>query len=121
MRVRRLEPRGQPRFAAAAKDLARELAARGIAIAYGGGSVGLMGILADAGIEAGTEVVGGLWQRGLEESLGPRREQNLTITLREVEHALDAHPRRDALLDEFHEHGSIRPTDDGAFVAVSTY
>ena len=69
----------------------------------------------------GTKVVGDLWERGLADSLGPRREQNLTITLREVEHALDAHPRRDALLEEFHEHGSIRPTDDGAFVAVSTY
>lgn len=69
----------------------------------------------------GTEIVGTLWERGLTESLGPRREQNLTLTLREVEHALDAHPRRDTLLEEFHEHGSIRPTDDGAFVAASTY
>jgi hypothetical protein len=69
----------------------------------------------------GTEIVGGLWDRGLAESLGPRREQNLTLTLREVEHALDGNPRRDALLDGFHAHGSIRPTDDGAFVAASTY
>ncbi len=69
----------------------------------------------------GTDVIGQLWERGLAESLGPRREQNLTVTLREVEHALDGNPRRDTLLEEFHEHGSIRPTDDGAFVAVSTY
>jgi hypothetical protein len=69
----------------------------------------------------GTEVVGRLWDRGLAESLGPRREQNLTLTLREVEHALDGSPRRDALLEGFHAHGSIRPTDDGAFVAASTY
>jgi hypothetical protein len=66
-------------------------------------------------------VIGPLWERGLAESLGPRREQNLTVTLREVEHALDGNPRRDTLLEEFHEQGSIRPTDDGAFVAVSTY
>jgi hypothetical protein len=70
---------------------------------------------------AGTEIVGRLWDRGLAESLGPRREQNLKVTLREVEHALDGHARRDALLEGFHAHGSIRPTDDGAFVAASTY
>jgi hypothetical protein len=70
---------------------------------------------------AGTEIVGRLWDRGLADSLGPRREQNLKLTLREVEHALDGHPRRDALLEGFHEHGTIRPTDDGAFVAATTY
>jgi hypothetical protein len=70
---------------------------------------------------AGSEVVGRLWDRGLADSLGPRREQNLTLTLREVEHALAGHPRRDSLLEEFHAHGSIRPRDDGAFVAASTY
>jgi hypothetical protein len=69
----------------------------------------------------GTEVVGTLWERGLSDSLGPRREQNLTVILREVEHALDANPRRDTLLEGFHAHGSIRPTDDGSFVAASTY
>lgn len=69
----------------------------------------------------GTDVIGRLWERGLAESLGPRREQTLTLTLREVEHALDGSPRREALLEEFHERGSIRPTDDGAFVAASTY
>jgi hypothetical protein len=69
----------------------------------------------------GTEIVGTLWERGLSDSLGPRREQNLTVILREVEHALSAHPRRDALLEGFHAHGSIRPTDDGSFVAASTY
>jgi len=69
----------------------------------------------------GTDVIGRLWDRGLTESLGPRREQNLTLTLREVEHALDGHPRRDSLLEGFHAHGSIRPADDGGFVAASTY
>ena len=69
----------------------------------------------------GTEIVGTLWDRGLAESLGPRREQNLTLTLREIERALDARPARDTLLDEFHEHGSIRPSDDGLFAAAGTY
>lgn len=69
----------------------------------------------------GTEVIGELWDRGLAESLGPRREQTLTLTLREVERALDGHPRRASLLEDFHGRGSIRPTDDGAFVAAGTY
>lgn len=36
----------------------RELAARGITVVYGGGNVGLMGVLADAALDAGGRVVG---------------------------------------------------------------
>lgn len=46
------------RYADAARLLARTLAERGIGIVYGGGHVGLMGILADAALEAGGEVIG---------------------------------------------------------------
>lgn len=42
----------------AARSLARLLAARGIAIVYGGAHVGLMGALADAALEAGGRVTG---------------------------------------------------------------
>ncbi|HVR30627.1 MAG TPA: TIGR00730 family Rossman fold protein, partial [Thermoanaerobaculia bacterium] len=45
-------------YAAAARELAREAVARGYGIVYGGGRVGLMGILADAALEAGGEVIG---------------------------------------------------------------
>jgi uncharacterized protein (TIGR00730 family) len=38
--------------------LAREAVARGLGLVYGGGGVGLMGVLADAALEAGGEVVG---------------------------------------------------------------
>jgi uncharacterized protein (TIGR00730 family) len=38
--------------------LAAELARRGTGLVYGGGSVGLMGVLADAALAAGVEVVG---------------------------------------------------------------
>jgi uncharacterized protein (TIGR00730 family) len=48
----------RPAFAAAARATARALAARGLGLVYGGGSVGLMGILADAALAAGVEVVG---------------------------------------------------------------
>src|SRR6266404_9183331 len=48
----------RPMCADAAATLARELARRGIGLVYGGGSVGLMGVVADAVLEAGGEVIG---------------------------------------------------------------
>ena len=45
-------------YADAARSLGRELAASGRRLVYGGASVGLMGIVADAALEAGGEVVG---------------------------------------------------------------
>jgi uncharacterized protein (TIGR00730 family) len=45
-------------YARAARELGGLLASRGVRLVYGGGSVGLMGILADAVLEAGGEVVG---------------------------------------------------------------
>jgi uncharacterized protein (TIGR00730 family) len=51
-------------YAEAAQAMARALADRGIGLVYGGGSVGLMGILADAVLAAGGEAIGVL-PRGL--------------------------------------------------------
>jgi len=48
----------QPEFAQAATDLGRQLAARGIALVYGGGRVGLMGLVADASLDSGGQVIG---------------------------------------------------------------
>jgi uncharacterized protein (TIGR00730 family) len=47
-----------PEFRAAAEDLAREMAARGIGLVFGGGCVGLMGHLADAVLAAGGHAIG---------------------------------------------------------------
>lgn len=47
-----------PAHAEAAAQLATHLAERGIGIVYGGGHVGLMGVLADAAMAAGGEVIG---------------------------------------------------------------
>ena len=47
-----------PAFAAAARQLGASFANRGIGMVYGGGSVGLMGLAADACLEAGGEVIG---------------------------------------------------------------
>jgi uncharacterized protein (TIGR00730 family) len=48
----------RPEYAEAARTLGVELASRGLGLVYGGGSVGLMGVLADAALGAGGEVVG---------------------------------------------------------------
>ena len=45
-------------YADAARDLARVVAARGLRLVYGGGSIGLMGILAEAALGAGGQVIG---------------------------------------------------------------
>ena len=60
-------PGADPRYAEAAEALAREIGRRGLGIVYGGGSVGLMGVLADAALAAGAPVTGssrGRWKPG---------------------------------------------------------
>ena len=48
----------KPVYAEAARAFGRAVAARGIGLVYGGGAVGLMGIAADAALQAGGEVIG---------------------------------------------------------------
>ena len=47
-----------PIYREAAENLGRALAERGIRLVYGGGAVGLMGVVADAAMAAGGEVIG---------------------------------------------------------------
>jgi len=49
---------GRVAYAEAAQTLAAELARRRLGLVYGGGSVGIMGLLADAALAAGVEVIG---------------------------------------------------------------
>jgi hypothetical protein len=51
-------PGRDPRYAEQAAALARELASRGIGVVFGGGSIGLMGVLADHALAAGASVTG---------------------------------------------------------------
>jgi uncharacterized protein (TIGR00730 family) len=51
-------PGARPEYAEAARALARELVRRRLGVVYGGGSVGLMGILADAALAEGGDVIG---------------------------------------------------------------
>jgi uncharacterized protein (TIGR00730 family) len=48
----------ESRHAVAAAAFGRDLAAAGVGIVYGGASVGLMGVLADAALAGGGEVIG---------------------------------------------------------------
>ena len=60
-------PGGDPRYAEAARELGHYLAERDIQLVYGGGRVGLMGILADAVLTGGGRALGviprSLWDR----------------------------------------------------------
>ncbi len=47
-----------PAYADAARELGRQMAVRGLRLVYGGGRVGLMGVVADAVLAGGGEVVG---------------------------------------------------------------
>ncbi len=49
---------GRPEYADAARALGAELARRGLGLVYGGGCVGLMGVLADGALAAHGEVIG---------------------------------------------------------------
>ena len=51
-------PGAQSAYADAARAMGHTLAERGIRLVYGGGHVGLMGVLADAAMAAGGDVIG---------------------------------------------------------------
>jgi hypothetical protein len=51
-------PGADPGYGAAATELGRRLAERGIELVYGGAQVGLMGLVADAALAAGGRVTG---------------------------------------------------------------
>ena len=59
-------PGARPAFAAQASALGTRLARAGLTLVYGGGNVGLMGVLADAALAAGGDVVGVIPQQLVE-------------------------------------------------------
>jgi uncharacterized protein (TIGR00730 family) len=87
-------PGDDPVYGAAARDLGRAIATRGITLVYGGAKVGLMGDLADAALAAGGRVVGvipkglvskeiaheGLTELFLTESMHDRKNRMLGIS-----------------------------------------
>src|SRR5262245_5017679 len=69
----------KPEYAAAARVMGRLLAERRIRLVYGAGNVGLMGLLADAALRAGGEVIGVIPQMLVDRELAHRGVSELRI------------------------------------------
>jgi uncharacterized protein (TIGR00730 family) len=70
----------KPIYAEAARDLGKLLVQRGWGLVFGGGHVGLMGVLADAMLEVGGEVVGVIPQGLVDRELAHSRCTQLHVT-----------------------------------------
>ncbi|MGH3853362.1 MAG: TIGR00730 family Rossman fold protein [Pseudonocardiaceae bacterium] len=73
-------PGAQAEYTTAARALGAELAARGTRLVYGGASIGLMAVVADAALAAGGEVVGVIPRQLLEKELAHQGLSDLRIT-----------------------------------------
>lgn len=72
-------PGATPIYQEAAEALGRHLAERGIRLVYGGGAVGLMGMVADAALAAGGEVIGIIPQSLKEAEIGHKGLTRLEV------------------------------------------
>jgi uncharacterized protein (TIGR00730 family) len=63
-------PGARPAYAEATAEVGRLLADEGIGVVYGGGHVGLMGVLADTAMAAGGEVIGVMPQALVDREIG---------------------------------------------------
>lgn len=90
----------EPHFAAAARALGAGLARAGVRVIYGGGHVGLMGVVADAALEAGGTVVG--------------------VIPRELERRELAHPRAQQMhvVETMHERKALMSSLAEAFLVL---
>lgn len=68
-----------PNFALKARELGHALAARGLELVYGGGHVGLMGVVADAVLEKGGRVIGVIPEKLMAQEQGHQGVQDLRI------------------------------------------
>lgn len=89
-----------PVYADAARALALELVSRDISVVYGGGNVGLMGILADAVLAAGGRITGVIPQ---------------SLVAREIAHARLTEL---VVVESMHERKAIMASRADAFVAL---
>ncbi len=72
-------PGTDPAYADGARALANTLAERGIGLVYGGGKVGLMGVLADTALAAGGEVIGVMPQALVDREISHRGVTELRV------------------------------------------
>jgi uncharacterized protein (TIGR00730 family) len=69
----------RPEYRAATEELGTELARRNIGLVYGGGNVGLMGIVADAVLRAGGKAVGVIPEHLMRREVGHNRLTKLHV------------------------------------------
>jgi uncharacterized protein (TIGR00730 family) len=100
-------PGARPCYMEAAAALARYLAAQNIGIVYGGGKLGLMGALADAALEAGSDIIGVIPQ-----SLG--RKERAHTGLADLRVVRSMHERK-ALMAELSDAFIALPGGYGTF------
>lgn len=67
-------------FTTLARDLGHAIAERELTLVYGGGKVGLMGVVADAALEAGGLVIGVIPQQLMDKELGHGGVSELIVT-----------------------------------------
>lgn len=85
-------PGARPAYAEAAQSLGRQLASRGLRLVYGGAARGTMGMLADAMLAAGGEVVGVIPELLVEKEIAHRGLMRLEIVP-------DMHQRKARMLE----------------------
>jgi hypothetical protein len=87
-----------PAYTAAAALLGRTLAERGIRIVYGGGRVGLMGVVADAALAAGGRVTGIIPQALMKKELAHAGLTEMIVTTSMHERKAQMAERADAFV-----------------------
>ncbi len=87
-------------YADAARALAHTIAGQGLKLVYGGGNIGLMGVLADAALAAGGKVVGVTPRRLLEKEVVHRGLSDLRV------------------VDSMHERKALMAELSDAFIAL---
>ncbi|HLI77889.1 MAG TPA: TIGR00730 family Rossman fold protein [Acidobacteriaceae bacterium] len=97
----------RPVYRAAAEELGRELAARGLGLIYGGAEIGLMGAVADAALGAGGHVVGVIPQVLVDKEITHKGVQEL--------HVVDTMHTRKRLMGELASAFVILPGGFGTF------
>ena len=97
----------RPSYAEGTRALARALVAGGHSLVYGGGNVGLMGVVADAVLAAGGEVVGVIPHTLMEREIGHTSVTRL--------HVVDSMHERKALMADLSDAFVALPGGIGTF------
>jgi uncharacterized protein (TIGR00730 family) len=102
----------KPEYSSAAQELGREIAIHGLGLVYGGGNIGLMGVIADAALGEGGHVTGVIPEALAAKELAHRGVQDLHVVrsmherkalIAELSEAFIAMPGGVGTLEEFFE------------------